>query len=226
MMFRCLRALLTAIFVPLYRLRIEGRERIPAEGPLLLAANHASYWDAVFLQIGCPRQIRWMIDEAYYRLPLLGWLFRAIGCIPVAAAGGNRAALRVATQALKSGDVVGIFPEGFLSRTGRMRRAQAGVAMLAARAGAPVLPVYLRGAFFSWHKGQWFPRFARVTVRFGEPMWLRRREDFSRAALQGFADRVMQAIKGLYGHGQARRMAAQAGPWDGTERRQTMEPLP
>lgn len=219
MMFRFLRALLIGIFVPLYRLRIEGRGRIPPEGPVLLAANHASYWDAVFLQIGCRRQIRWMMDGAYYRLPLLNWLFRAIGCIPLAEGGGNRAALRAATEALQAGGVVGIFPEGFLSRTGRMRRAQTGVALLAARAGAPVVPAYLRGAFFGWHKGQIFPRLSRVTVRFGDPMWLRRREALSKGALQGFADRVMGAIKGLYGHGQARRTEAPAGTWDGSELR-------
>ena len=219
MTFRFLRALLAAVFVPLYRVRVEGRSRIPAEGPVLLAANHASYWDAVFLQVGCRRPIRWMIDGTYYRLPVLTWLFRGIGCIPVAAAGGNRAALRAATQALKEGGIVGIFPEGFLSRTGRMRRAQTGVALLAARAGAPVVPAYLRGAFFGWHKGQLFPRLSRVTVRFGEPMWLRRREDLSKGALQDFADGVMGAIKGLYGHGQPRRTEAAVGAWDGAERR-------
>ncbi len=219
MTFRALRALIAALFVPLYRLRVEGRDRIPAEGPVLLASNHVSYWDAVFLQVGCRRRIRWMIDGAYYRLPVLTWLFRALGCIPVSERGGNRAALRAATAALAGGDVVGIFPEGLLSRTGRMRRARTGVAMLAARAGAPVVPAYLRGAFFSWPKGQLLPGLSRVTVRFGEPMWLRRREDLSKGALQAFADAVTGAIKGLYGHGRARRTATAAVPWDGMERR-------
>ena len=220
--FRVLKGLITAIFMPLYRLRSSGEARIPPEGAVVLAANHVSYWDAIFLQIACPRPIRWMIDEQYYRLPILHALFRWIGCIPVKEA-GNRAALDTALAALKAGEVVGIFPEGFLSRTGRMGRPRTGVSTLTARSGGAAVPAYLRGAFFSWHKGQWFPRLTRVEVRFGDPLYLRRREDIDRVAMQRFAEELMEAIKGLYGHEKPRGIRAgdqpPPGARDGTERR-------
>lgn len=227
--YRLLLAMTKALFVPLYRLRVDGAERIPATGPVLIASNHVSYWDAVFLQIACPRPIRWMMDEAYYRLPVLNALFRALGCIPVKVAGGNRAALTAAVEALRAEGVVGIFPEGQLSRTGRMGRAHSGVAAIAMRARAAVVPAYLRGAFATWPKGQSLPRLSRVEVRFGEPLYLRRREDVSRDALQGFAWRLMREIKGLFGHGHARHVGRPARhvrgePPPGGERRRAQDP--
>lgn len=199
--FDLFRRLLAVFFKPLYRLRIEGRERLLSDGPLILAANHVSYWDAVFLQIACPRRIRWILDEGYYHLPVIRWVFRYVGCIPVSEAGGNRAALSAAIQILKDGGVLGIFPEGQLSRTGRMGRFRTGVAMLAARTGAAVVPVYLRGAFFAWHKGQALPHLSRVEVRIAEAMHLRRREEMGREGLQAFSDALMGSVKGMYGHG-------------------------
>ena len=219
--FGLIRSLCRGIWGTAYRLKIDGVERIPAAGGVILAANHASYWDALFLQAACPRPIRWMIDDAYYRLPVLNWLFRWVGNIPVKAA-NNRAALDAAIEALKAGEVVGIFPEGFLSETGRMRRARTGVSTLAARTGAAVVTAYLRGAFFAWPKGRWVPRLNRVEVRLGGPMFLRRREDITREILQEFADAVMASIRGMFGHGRARR--ALEGPWDGRERRGSPRP--
>ncbi len=193
------------IFKPLYRLRSHGEEQVPAEGPVILAANHSSYWDPVFLQLSLPdRQVRWLMDEDYYNLPVLRWFFRAVGCIPVKNSGGNRRALDAAVQVLKAGGVLGIFPEGHISRTGRMDQAHTGVSLLSARTGAPVMPAYLRGAMFSWPKGQKLPRLSRVEVRFAEPMRLPEGEGAEKAALRAFADRLMAQIKGLYGRGSAR----------------------
>jgi len=192
------------VFKPLYRLRSDGAERVPAEGPVILAANHASYWDPVFLQLSVPdRQVRWLMDEDYYNLPVLRWFFRAVGCIPVKNGGGNRRALDAAVQVLQAGGVVGIFPEGHISRTGRMDQARTGVSLLSARTGAAVVPAYLRGAMFSWPKGQKLPRLSRVEVRFAEPMRVQGDEP-DRAVLRAFADRLMAEIKGLFGRGATR----------------------
>ena len=199
------------IFKPLYRLRSHGEDRVPAEGPVILAANHSSYWDPVFLQLSVPgRQVRWLMDEDYYNLPVLRWFFRAVGCIPVKNAGGNRRALEAAVEVLKAGGVLGIFPEGRISRTGRMIQAHTGVSLLSARTGAPVVPAYLRGAMFSWPKGQKLPLLSRVEVRFAAPMRLAEGEGTEKAALRAFADRLMAEIKGLFGRGGVR-----VGPREG-----------
>lgn len=198
-LFRPLRALLTGLYGVPYRFRARRTDRIPETGPVVIAANHGSYWDPVFLQIACPRQIFWLMDEAHYRMPVLHHLFKAVGCIPVKDGGGNRAAVDAALGVLGEGGVVGIFPEGFISRTGRLAHFRTGVSTLAARAGAAVVPVYLRGAFFAWHKGQRFPRLSRVEARFAEPMRLQARGEIGREELQAFADRVKAVIRGMYG---------------------------
>ncbi len=151
----------------LYRVRAQGAERIPPGGALLLA-NHLSYMDVVALQVACPRPIRFVGHE---ELLAKGWVFRLIfrlaGVIPVSRTHALATTRRVA-QALAAGELVLLFPEGAISRTGQLMRVERGFELMARRAGVPVVPVAHDGlwdSIFSFAGGRcgWkWPRLARL----------------------------------------------------------------
>lgn len=156
---------------PYWRLGIRGAvEAIPLEGPLIVASNHASLLDPWLLGLAFPRHVRYLIARDWYdRSPLWRAFFRATGTIPVAPH-DPEATIAVACAALARGQVVGIFPEGAISPDGRLRRFRRGVSMIAARSGAPVLPVGLRGNFDALPRHGRLPRPRRVTVWVGAPL--------------------------------------------------------
>jgi acyl-[acyl-carrier-protein]-phospholipid O-acyltransferase/long-chain-fatty-acid--[acyl-carrier-protein] ligase len=153
----------------LYRVRTRGAEHIPAGGALLLA-NHVSYADVVALQLACPRPIRFVGHE---ELLAKGWFFRLIyrlaGVIPVSRAHALETTRRVA-QALAAGELVLLFPEGAISRTGQLMRIERGFELMLRKSGVPVVPVVHQGlwhSIFSFSGGRliWkWPRLQRLTV--------------------------------------------------------------
>ena len=144
-----------------YRLRLQGEERIPVQGPAILACNHVSYVDAVLLMAASPRPIRFLMDHRIFRVPVLGWLFRLAKAIPVAPQkedpAAYEAAFEAAAQVLREGDLLGIFPEGGLTADGTLQPFKPGVLKIVERARAeglavPVVPMaltHLWGSFFS-----------------------------------------------------------------------------
>ncbi len=166
-----------------YRVRLVHAERIPAEGAAVLVCNHVSYVDAVVIMAESPRPIRFVMDHQIFRSPLLGWLFRHAKAIPIAPAHENAAMLTAAydtcAQALAEGDLVCIFPEGKLTKTGDMNPFRHGVTEILKRHPAPVVPMALRGLWgsvFSRHaaSGQERPvrrgLTSRLTLAVGEPV--------------------------------------------------------
>jgi 1-acyl-sn-glycerol-3-phosphate acyltransferase len=139
-----------------YRVRTEGLDRIPAEGPCVVVCNHVSYVDAVVIAACVRRPIRFVMDHRIFRIPLLSFIFRTMRTIPIApakedAAMKDRAFAEVA-KALAAGEVVGIFPEGSLTDTGELNRFRPGVQQIVATTPVPVIPMALRGlwgSFFS-----------------------------------------------------------------------------
>lgn len=120
---------------------VHGAERVPEKGPLIVAANHHRVFDPVFVSMAVPRRVRWMAKKELFAFPF-HWLFYFIGAFPVDRQGGGRAALRTAQRFLAEGRSLGIFPEGTRRREGASSEAKSGAALLAARSGAPVLPVF------------------------------------------------------------------------------------
>ena len=159
-----------------YRVSSFGLENIPREGFLLLP-NHISFVDAIVLQLACPRPVRFIIAESFYRQPLLHPILKMAGCIPISARRAKEA-IRLAGERMRAGEVVCLFPEGELTRTGTLLRLQRGYELIARQADLPVVPVWmdqLWGSIFSFQGGRFFSKWPkripyRVTVAFGRPI--------------------------------------------------------
>lgn len=148
------------------RVEYSGRENIPASGPLVVAANHGSYLDPFFVSTGMDRFVRYMAIDRFFRMPVIGWCMRTFGAFPVYQQGVDKAAVEEAIDILKKGGTFGIFPEGGLTLDGGLRPPKLGMAMIAASAGAPVLPVTISGSFAVFPKDGGFPRPRKVKVVF------------------------------------------------------------
>jgi acyl-[acyl-carrier-protein]-phospholipid O-acyltransferase/long-chain-fatty-acid--[acyl-carrier-protein] ligase len=160
----------------IYRVTTTGREQLP-QGGFLLLPNHITWVDAIVLSLACPRPIRFIIDEGVYRNRFLNPFFHAIGCIPITTRKAKDA-MRDAAAMIQAGEIVCLFPEGELSRSGSLLRLRRGYEIIAREANAPVVPVYLDdlwGSIFSFQGGRFFTKWPRsipyrVTVAFGEPL--------------------------------------------------------
>src|SRR5918997_214940 len=120
---------------------VHGGEKAPEIGPMIVAANHHQFFDPVFVSMAVPRRVRWMAKKELFAFPF-GRFFYFLGTFPVDRQGGGRAALRTALNMLAEGRALGIFPEGTRRKEGVSLEAKSGAALLAARSGAPVLPVF------------------------------------------------------------------------------------
>jgi acyl-[acyl-carrier-protein]-phospholipid O-acyltransferase/long-chain-fatty-acid--[acyl-carrier-protein] ligase len=160
----------------IYRVTSFGQEHLPSGGFLLLP-NHISFVDAIVLQLACPRRIRYIVDESFYKNRVLHPILRLADCIPIAPRRAKEA-VRMAAEQIRAGDVVCLFPEGQLTRSGTLLRLQRGYELIARQAEAPVVPVWmdqLWGSIFSFRGGRFFKKWPRaipyrVTVAFGKPL--------------------------------------------------------
>ena len=159
-----------------YRVTALGLENLP-QGGFLLLPNHITWVDALVLQLACSRPIRYVIDEEHYHKPILYPILRTLGCIPINTR-NSRSAIRAAAEKIAQGEIVCLFPEGQLERTGSLLRLQRGYELIARHANAQVVPVWLDqlwGSIFSFQGGRFFTKFPKripypVTIAFGEPV--------------------------------------------------------
>ena len=193
-----------------YRPKAVGLENVPAKGAAILASNHLSISDSVFMPVAVPRQVYFLAKSEYFtgrgvKGKIVGAFFRAINQIPMDRAGGKASAqaLSAGGQALQDGKLLGIYPEGTRSPDGRLYRGKIGVARLALETGAPVVPIAMVGTDKIQPLGSKFPdpRKAKVTTIFGEPL------DFSHlkgqhgnhSVMREVTDQIMTAIQELSG---------------------------
>jgi len=192
----------------IYRPWAEGLENIPDKGPAILASNHLSFSDSIFLPLVMDRKLVFLGKAEYFTgKGVKGAATRAfmagVGTIPVNRGGGraSEAALRTGLQVLASGDLLGIYPEGTRSPDGRLYRGKTGVARLAIESGAPVIPVAMIDTHIAQPIGQRIPNRHQTGVLVGEPMdfssYAGRQED--RDALREVTDTIMAAIQDLSG---------------------------
>jgi 1-acyl-sn-glycerol-3-phosphate acyltransferase len=150
--------------------RIDHREtrRVPEEGPLIVSANHATYFDPWLVGMGMKRNVYWMCWDEVFDWPVIGWLVSAHGCIPVDLDKPRPSSLRTARQVLDAGEALGVFPEGERTsgRTGAMEPLKPGLAWLAFSTGVPILPVSIKGGRDVWGKGRSYRPGPKLTVTY------------------------------------------------------------
>lgn len=212
MFYALTRGLVMVLFRTLWRPVIDGREHIPASGPLIVASNHLSFIDSVVIPLAVPRRVAFLAKAEYFEGRSLASLprrafFRAFGAVPVERDQQRdaQASLALAAQVLSRGDAFGIYPEGTRSRDGRLYRGRTGVGWLALASGSVVVPVGLIGTDLVQPVGARTPRVHRVRVRFGEPVDPRHYADglTPGQARRAITDEVMDRIAALSGQRRA-----------------------
>jgi 1-acyl-sn-glycerol-3-phosphate acyltransferase len=171
----------------IWRPWVEGLDRIPDEGPAILASNHLSFCDSIFLPLVAPRHVTFLAKSEYFtgrgvKGRLTAWFMRGVGQVPVDRSGGSasQAAIDTGLRILAQGELLGIYPEGTRSPDGQLYRGRTGVARMALESGVPVLPVAMIDTDKIQPPGKVLPKIRRVGIRIGEPL------DFSRyAGLEG-----------------------------------------
>jgi 1-acyl-sn-glycerol-3-phosphate acyltransferase len=202
------RVLLGPILLVVYRPWVEGAENVPATGPAIIAGNHLTVVDSLFMPLVVERKVAFLAKSDYFTgRGVKGWLkrifFGGTGNVPIDRSGGkaSEAALRTGLKILERGDLLGIYPEGTRSPDGRLYRGRTGVARMALEARAPVVPVAMIGTFEMQPPGRIIPKVRRPGVRFGKPL------DFSRYygmesdryVLRAVTDEIMYSLMQLSG---------------------------
>jgi 1-acyl-sn-glycerol-3-phosphate acyltransferase len=160
-----------------YRVKVRGAENLPAKGGVLLLPNHVSYVDALVLSLASPRPIRFLSEDVLFKKPVLGWILRRFGGIPVSSRRAKEAIVR-ASAALTAGEVVCLFLEGKLTRDGELGELQAGFQLIARRANCQIVVARMDGLWdsvFSYFGGRLFTKLPhrlirRISVSFSVPL--------------------------------------------------------
>lgn len=161
--FKCLYGFVKGIYYGFYNIKVEGRENLP-DCPFIIAANHRTFADPPLLAVtsGCSK-FGFVAKEELFRIPVFGWLIRKLGAFPVTRGKGDFSVINESVSRLKEGKRLVIFPEGTRSKTGKVGKGKTGVALIAARAGVPVVPA---GIVF---KNMLHFR-SKVTIKYGKPL--------------------------------------------------------
>ena len=162
------RAFAKAILKIIFRLQVEGEENLPADGPLIIAANHKSFLDPVVVGVAMRRVIRFIAKEELFRYPGFSWLIRQLAAFPVRREGHDVAALRKAVSFLNSGEAVGVFVEGTRIRREGLGEIKPGIYLLARLTGAPVYIAAISGTWPLIDRSGRFPRINRISIRFAK----------------------------------------------------------
>jgi 1-acyl-sn-glycerol-3-phosphate acyltransferase len=203
----------------IFRPTAQDLDNVPETGPAILASNHLSYADWLFMPLTLSRRVSFVAKAEYFNSPgLKGWFqkhfFRGSGQIPIDRSGANAAegALLSAKQVLDRGELFGIYPEGTRSHDGRLYRGKTGVARLALETGVPVIPVAVIGTDVVAPPGKKFGRIIRPAVRYGKPLDFSRYEGMEndRYILRSVTDEIMYEIMRLSGQEYVDLYAARA----------------
>lgn len=211
------KVVLTPLVVLAYRITAPGRRGVPATGGAILAANHQSFCDSIFLPLTVRRRVTYLAKAEYFDHWRTRWFFAATGQIPIRRAGGSvsERALATAREQLEAGRLIALYPEGTRAEDGWTHRGHTGVARLSLDCAVPVIPVGISGTTDVQPIGCRLPRpFKRVRVSYGAPRTMSR-QDVERLgeheALREFTDRLMADIAALSGRPYLDAYVARAG---------------
>jgi 1-acyl-sn-glycerol-3-phosphate acyltransferase len=188
----------------LFRPKVSGVEHIPREGGAIIASNHVSFLDSLLLPLVVPhRRVMFLTKTKYIDKPVLRWFLTGAGVIPVATddLGAARSSVAAAVEAVLSGRLVGIFPEGTRSPDGRLHRGKTGVARIALQSGVPVIPAGITGTDRALPRGAILPRPHAVRIVFGPQITFAAADGEAKdpALTRAVTEQVMTAIRELSG---------------------------
>ena len=192
MIYAVVKVILRVLFTVVLRMRVEGAENIPKEGPLVIASNHLSLLDPPVIGTAATRKVHFMAKQELF-VPILGDIYRILGAFPVRRGGADRAAIKHGIEILQSSQVLAIFPEGTRSKTGKLGKAEPGALMMASKAMAAIVPCCVIGTDFQ-RQGRIWPK---VTVRFGKPMYFPADAVVNKEFLHNMTEDLMQRIAQL-----------------------------
>jgi 1-acyl-sn-glycerol-3-phosphate acyltransferase len=171
-LYKLTRYVVAAVFHIYFRTDYVGVENVPDEGAMIIAPNHVSYLDPIWVSIPFARPLRYMTWDKMTGLPFLGWLMRTYGAFPVniESPSGDRTALRQSLKHLRTGGGLMIFPEGARTRDGKLMPFKPGVIRLALDTGVPIVPVTIIGGYEAYSPHHIFPRPHKMKVIYHKPI--------------------------------------------------------
>src|SRR5262245_14103196 len=159
-----------ALFKLYFRALFFNPERVPLTGPVILAANHASFLDPPLVGSGLLRKINYLARESLFDVFIVGSVLKSWSVVPVDREGGGAKGLKAILDRLLAGGAIILFPEGTRSRDGKLQPARSGIGLTVIKSKAPVIPVRVFGTFEAFGRHMHFPRPRRVAVKYGLPM--------------------------------------------------------
>jgi 1-acyl-sn-glycerol-3-phosphate acyltransferase len=180
-----------------FALSVEGEEHVPKSGPVILAPNHVSYLDPVVVGISVSRRVHFMAKKELFRNPLVGWFLHGLQAFPVTRERVDPSTLKRTLSLLAAGQVVLMFPEGTRGDGCTLGPAKPGIAVVAARSGAAVVPVFHWGTERALPRGSRWVRRASLRVRFGPPQRFPAGSRPDGEAVEAFGRELMEAIAAL-----------------------------
>ena len=186
-----------------FSLRAEGSCHVPLRGPALLIANHQSFFDPLLVGLASRRQLCYLARKTLYKNPALAWMIRCLNAFPIDQEGVGKEGLKATLEMLHSGRAVLVFPEGERTGDGVMQPLKPGVQLLVKRAGAPVIPVGIAGAYEAWPRWRKYPvpaplffppRPGGIAVSIGRPLEAHRLAGLERQALLDLLFAEVQAL--------------------------------
>jgi 1-acyl-sn-glycerol-3-phosphate acyltransferase len=207
-LYSILKSILEPTLGVLFRPEVEGLEHVPDEGPAIIASNHLSFSDSIFMPLVVSRRVTFLAKSEYFtgkgiKGRTTATLFRALGQVPVDRSGGKAGeeALTTGLEILDQGELLAIYPEGTRSPDGRLYRGRTGIARLALESGVPVIPVAMVNTDKIQPPGKVLPKIMRVGIKFGEPLNFQRYEGMSqdRFVLRSITDEIMYSLMEMGG---------------------------
>jgi 1-acyl-sn-glycerol-3-phosphate acyltransferase len=200
----------------LFRPKVTGLRHVPTNGGVIIASNHLSFSDSIFMPLVVPRKVTFLAKSEYFTSPgIKGFIkkltFIALGQVPIDRAGGRRseAAILTGLDLLKAGDCIGIYPEGTRSPDGRLYKGRTGIARMAIESGCPIVPVAMFNTAEIQPTGQVVPKVRRVEMVFGEPLYFTG-DPRDLQVLRDSTDQIMKAIQTLSGQEYVEMYASEA----------------
>lgn len=196
------------IYGTYFRWRVFNPERVPLKGPVILAANHASFIDPPLVGSGVHRDINYLARESLFRFPLFGAYLRALNSVPVDRDGGGAKGLKMILDRLLAGGAIILFPEGTRTSDGKLQPARSGIGLTVIKSEAPVVPVRIFGSFEAFGRHMKVPRPHRVMVKYGRVMMFKELREEAKTCpkprlkeiYQQVADEIMAEIAKLEPH--------------------------